>query len=160
MPTVSAGRRQAAAVEPSQPDGALNMGGLDDKLGFRLRFAERRIFREIGDSFQAFGVSPLLYSILTLLAMNPGCRQAELGAALGVHQPNLVEKIDTLVSRGLALRTPDPDDRRANTLRLTDAGIEFLVELDRIDDEVTSRIVERIGADDYATLVELLRKLA
>ena len=136
------------------------MGGLDDKLGFRLRFAERRIFREIGDSFQPFGVSPLLYSILTLLAVNPGCRQAELGAALGVHQPNLVEKIDTLVSRGLALRTPDPGDRRANTLRLTEAGVAFLAELDQIDDEVTGNIIGRIGEDDYATLVELLRKLA
>jgi len=159
MATTSVRRRQPASLE-LLGEGVLDMGGLDDKLGFRLRFAERRIFREIGDSFQAYGVSPLLYSILTLLSVNPGCRQAELGAALGVHQPNLVEKIDTLVSRGLALRTPDPDDRRANTLRLTDAGVEFLAELDRIDDEVIGRIIERVGQEDYATLIELLRKLA
>ena len=159
MSTITA-RRRAASEDAPHSESVLNMGGLGDKLGFRLRFAERRVFREIGDAFQAYGVSPLLYSILRLLAVNPGCRQAELGAALGVHQPNLVEKIDTLVGRGLALRTPDPGDRRANTLRLTEAGVEFLAELDRIDDEMIGRIIERIGKDDYLTLVELLRKLA
>jgi DNA-binding MarR family transcriptional regulator len=152
-------RRRPAAAEPAT-DGTLNMAGLEDKLGFRLRFAERRVFREIGEGFQPYGVSPLLFSILTLLDANPGCRQAELGAALGVHQPNLVEKIDTLVNRGLALRTPDPGDRRANTLRLTEAGEAFLAELNRVDVELNGRIRDRLGARDYDVLVDLLRKLA
>ena len=156
----STARRRQAALPDVQADVLLNMDGLDDKLGFRLRFAERRVFRELGDGFQAHGVSALLFSILTLLAANPGCRQAELGAALGVHQPNLVEKIDNLVGRGLALRAPDPVDRRANTLHLTEAGEEFLAMLNGIDEEITNRQVERLGARDYAILIELLRKLA
>jgi DNA-binding MarR family transcriptional regulator len=155
--TTTAQRRLAAVETP--PEGALDMGGLDQKLGFCLRFAERRAFREIGEAFQPYGVSPLLFSILTLLDVNPGCRQAEIGAALGVHQPNLVEKIDSLVNRGLALRTPDPQDRRANTLRLTEAGTAFLAELTRVDEAINQRTRERLGAGDYALLVELLRKM-
>lgn len=157
--TVTTARRKSAPAE-APADGALDMGGLDERLGFRLRFAERRVFREIGEGFQPYGVSPLLFSILTLLDCNPGCRQAELGAALGVHQPNLVEKIDTLVNRGLALRTPDPGDRRANTLRLTEAGEAFLAELNRVDVELNGKIKDRLGARDYATLIDLLRRLA
>ena len=157
---ISTARRRQAASPEVQADTPLNMDGLDDKLGFRLRFAERRVFRELGDGFQSHGISPLLFSILTLLAANPGCRQAELGAALGVHQPNLVEKIDNLVSRGLALRAPDPVDRRANTLHLTKAGEEFLSMLNQIDEDITNRQIQRLGVRDYATLIELLRRLA
>ena len=155
----STARRRATTPPEIQTDTPLNMDGLDDKLGFRLRLAERRVFRELGDGFQSHGVSPLLFSILTLLAANPGCRQAELGAALGVHQPNLVEKIDNLVGRGLALRAPDPVDRRANTLHLTEAGEDFLAMLNRIDEEITNRQIERLGTRDYAVLIELLRRL-
>lgn len=157
MTVTTTARRRPVAELPAEA--TLNMAGLEDKLGFRLRFAERRVFREIGDGFQPYGVTPLLFSILTLLEANPGCRQAELGTALGVHQPNLVEKIDTLVNRGLALRTPDPGDRRANTLRLTEAGEAFLAELNRVDEELNDRIRQRLGARDYELLVELLRRL-
>jgi DNA-binding MarR family transcriptional regulator len=148
--------RKREAVTESRP---LDMGDMDETLGFRLRLAQNVVFREFSDRFGAMELTQSLYAILILIQLNPGSRQMELGAALGIRQTNLVERIDTLVGRGLVLRAPDPADRRANTLHLTDAGEAFMKEVRAVHDEMTQDFLNRLGARDHAALVELLKKL-
>lgn len=139
---------------------ALEMDDMEESLGFRLRLAQNTLFREFSERFGALGLTQSLYAIMVLIQRNPGSRQMELGAALGIRQTNLVERIDTLVGRGLVLRAPDPADRRANTLHLTEAGESFMSEVRVVHDEMTQDFLNRLGARDHATLIELLKKLA
>lgn len=132
---------------------------MEDRLGLHLRFAQNQLFREIAAGFAPFDVTPLLFSILTLVEANPGCRQSDIGAALGVKPPNLAERIDTLVRRGLLGRTPDDSDRRANVLALTPAGKRMLARLKAVDETVSQGFVARLGADDHALLINLLKRL-
>jgi DNA-binding MarR family transcriptional regulator len=153
--------RQLDAPAPLEEVWApLRMGTLPDKLGVCLRFAQNQVFREIALKFAPFGVTPLLYSVLTLIEANPNCRQADVGAALGVKQPNLVEKINNLVERGLVTRLPDPSDRRANVLALTPTGQRFLADLTRTDEALCASFEARLGPADHAALLNLLKRLA
>lgn len=51
-----------------------------------------------------------------------GVRQVTLAQQLGVEGPSLVRVIDKLAASGLVRRESDATDRRANLLRLTEAG--------------------------------------
>lgn len=137
----------------------LDMAGIETNLGFRLKLAQQYVFREFVTRFNPLGVSPTHYSALMLIEKNPDCRQTELAAALGMRQPNLLERIDALVERGLVSRSPDPDDRRANVLRLTSEGSRFMTELHKTHEMHTRQLVDQLGEDGYAQLVELLKKL-
>jgi DNA-binding MarR family transcriptional regulator len=144
---------------PPPREQLLDMAGLDGALGFRLRLAQQYVFRDFVARFSAIDINPVLYSALVLIEKNGRCRQSELATVLGVRQPNLVDRIDTLVQRGLVSRSPDPDDRRANVLMLTAAGKRFMVRVHATHDEHTQKLKLQLGEAEYAALVRLLDRL-
>ncbi len=149
--------RIAALSVPDTARGALDAGELETAVGLWLRIAQQRDQREFTRRFAAEGITPLAYAILLVVDANPGCRQAELGAALRIRQPNLVEPLDSLVERGLIVRAPDPRDRRAQVLSLSDAGEGFVARLKASHAEMIEAYRVRLGSKTYDRLVELLR---
>lgn len=127
-------------------------------MGFWLRLAQQRDLRAFNDRFAEAGVSQLTYSILLVLEANPGCRPAGLAAAIRVRQPNLVEPLDALVREGLVSRAPDPRDGRAQVLALTPGGERRLEEIKAVHAGLIEGYRSALGAEDYAALVELLRR--
>lgn len=85
-------------------------------------------------------------------AVSSPVRLTDLAAALGVTSAAATLNVDRLVSRGLAQRDPDPDDRRSRIVSLTEAGQGALVEayedlpaevqelLDAVPDDEAQRI--------------------
>jgi len=94
-----------------------------------------------------------LYSILILIKVNPGCRQTDIGAALGTLQTNLVRRIDILVDRGLVTRTPDPIDRRGKVLRLTPAGEQMAALAEQRHRDLVEHMERQGAATDYPLLL-------
>ncbi len=137
---------------------ALDAGVLEDAVGFWLRLAQQQDLRRFNRLFAEAGVSQLVYSLLLLIGANPGRRQADLGAALHIRQPNLVEPIEGLIARGLVQRRPDPDDRRAQTLALTADGETLLARLRADHDALIDAYRERLGPEAYDQLVVLLQR--
>ena len=149
----------ASIPEPGAPAAlrGLDADALEGAVGFWLRLAQQQDLRGFNRMFASFGVSQLAYSMLLLIAANPGCRQADLGLILHIRQPNLVEPIDSLIARGLVQRRPDPDDRRAQTLALTPDGEALLARLRTAHDGLIDRYRERVGPQAYDQLIALLR---
>jgi DNA-binding MarR family transcriptional regulator len=131
----------------------LDMADLDQTLGFLLSRAQQQVFREFNDRFADLEITPRLYSILILIKVNPGCRQTDIGAALGALQTNLVRRIDVLVDRGLVTRAPDPNDRRAKVLRLTPAGEQMADLAARRHAEMVADMERQGAKTDYPHLM-------
>lgn len=72
----------------------------------------------------AHGVSMWGYSVLTALDGGPVRTQASLAEAIGADKTRIIATLDELQDAGLISRTPDPDDRRARLLEITDKGRE------------------------------------
>ena len=134
----------------------LEAAALEGAVGFWLRLAQQQDLRRFNRMFAKEGVSQLIYSVLLLIGANPGCRQADLGGALHIRQPNLVDPIDGLIARALVLRRPDPDDRRAQTLWLTQEGEALLARLRAAHDDLIDGYRRRLGPAAYDQLVALL----
>ena len=130
---------------------------LEAALGLWLRLAQQKDLRAFSRRFAGSGLSQLQYAAMLVIDANPGCRQSELGPALRIRQPNLVEPLEALSARGLVSRRADPRDRRAQTLELTSAGRRLLAELRASHAELIDGYRARLGEDGYARLVELLR---
>jgi len=136
----------------------LDMADLDQTLGFLLSRAQQQVFRDFNTRFADLEITPRLYSILILIKVNPGCRQTDIGAALGALQTNLVRRIDILVDRGLVTRSPDPADRRGKVLRLTPAGEEMATLAERRHRDLVQDM-ERLGQEtDYPLLLRSVAK--
>lgn len=67
-------------------------------------------------------LSPLEFAVLQQLDMSQGRRLTDVGATLLCVKSTITRIVDRLERDGLVLRTPDPDDRRAQRLVLTEEG--------------------------------------
>lgn len=70
----------------------------------------------------AHGVSMWGYIVLTALDRSPIRTQAALAEAIGADKTRIIPTLDELQRHGYIERMPDPDDRRARLLAITDSG--------------------------------------
>ena len=82
----------------------------------------------------------------------PAVDTARMMAAKHGH----TEVVDALESRGLVQRRPDPDDRRATLVELTEHGASVLQAIRGTEAE---RVFGRLSPADRAHLARILRKL-
>jgi DNA-binding MarR family transcriptional regulator len=136
---------------------ALDAGELEQAVGLWLRLAQQKDLKAFTRRFAESGISQLHYAVLLVIDANPGCRQSELGSALRIKQPNLVEPLESLAGRGLIERKADPRDRRAQTLALTADGRRLLGRLRTEHGELIEGYRSRLGPEGYRQLVALLR---
>jgi len=88
-----------------------------------------------------------------------GMRLTELASLAGLTKQSVGEIVDDLASRGYVECIPDPADRRAKLIRLTEKG-----EIARgigagLFEEIERRWAERFGADRIAAMRELLEEI-
>jgi DNA-binding MarR family transcriptional regulator len=75
-----------------------------------------------------------------------GMSQVDLAQILDLKPISLVPILDKLVEQGLVERRPNPKDRRANKLYLTEAGRTAVAELDFLRDDIARQVLG--DADD------------
>jgi DNA-binding MarR family transcriptional regulator len=67
--------------------------------------------------------------------------------------------VDDLERLGLVVRKPDPADRRAHAVELTDAGRRRRAEAGRVGDRVAAVLLAGFGPAERDTLMDLLERL-
>ncbi len=88
-----------------------------------------------------------------------GSRLTELAALAHVTVQSMGELIDALEKRHYVERIPDPADRRAKLICLTDRGWAALVRGREIVGAVQTAWAERLGDTKFEQLLALLREL-
>ncbi|MDV2476880.1 MarR family winged helix-turn-helix transcriptional regulator [Rhodococcus zopfii] len=86
-------------------------------------------------------------------------RLGEIAKALRIVPRSATEVIDRLEARGLTERLPDPADRRAVCVQLTDAGHDLARQLDAARDAEAGEFFALLDDRDRADLARILRKL-
>jgi DNA-binding MarR family transcriptional regulator len=133
----------------------------DEALGYCLRRAQVSVFQEFLSTFEDVSLRPVEYSILTLVHDNPGRKQIEISDVLGIKRANFVPIIDGLEARELVERRPSAEDRRANALYLTRAGLKFTLAVRKRHEALETELTLRLGGPaKRAELLELLRLLS
>jgi MarR family transcriptional regulator for hemolysin len=108
----------------------------------------RRMTRAVTSRFgiAEAGAAPLLW----IGRMGEGIRQNALAERIGVESPSLVRVLDDLAAGGLIAREPDPSDRRANLLYLTDRGRELTAEVEQELVDLRDRVLGDLDSADVA----------
>lgn len=134
---------------------------MDKVIGYRLRRAQAYVFAQFAERFAKLSLRPAEYSVLELIADNPGCQQGTLAKTLGIKRANFVGLIQSLDARGLTARGQQPGDKRANALYLTPAGQATIVEAREIQREFEQHCVDLLGGEaERDRLLMLLDRLA
>jgi len=155
-------RRKADITETDVADEKrpVDLGLLDNLVGYRLRRAQLAVFQDFLIAMKDFELRPAQFSVLAIIAANPGLKQSRVSEALGINRANFVALLDELEQRKLARRAPAPGDRRSNALFLTAKGEAFLKDAYRhLVAQHEKRVETVLGSADKQQLLSLLDKL-
>lgn len=112
------------------------------------------------------GLTPARAHLVWVLAAAGPTTQVALARALDVTPRNVTGLVDGLVRDGLVTREPDPQDRRATRVTLTETGSRVAEGLVTGRAELADRLFEGLGearvqalGDDLALLADRLETL-
>ena len=137
----------------------LNAGTLEALIGYNARRAYSAVSTLFFERMAPYGLKQVEYSVLALLAHNPGATSRQLCATLDILPPNFVNLISALDRRGLIERRPHPRDGRAIGLYLTPAGLALAQETEGVVVQMESDAATALTERERATLRRLLQKL-
>jgi DNA-binding MarR family transcriptional regulator len=138
----------------------VDLGEMTGLLGLMLRLAQVRIYEQFYAEFAGTDVRPGEYTVLAVIALNPGMRQGVLARTLHIKPAHMTKLVARLVANDMVTRTVPPEDRRSIHLALTPKGRGYLERHGPRFQKVHA--AERLPLTDQETeqLLGLLRKLA
>lgn len=105
------------------------------------------------------GLTPGPELLLMELWDQDGRTQAELGKALGLDASTITAKVKTLERDGLIVRTPDPNDRRAMIVSLTDRGRKLRPRVERLWAELEAATTRGLSERQRTDFLRMLRRV-
>jgi DNA-binding MarR family transcriptional regulator len=135
-------------------------------IGQLLAQLTRRFQTELFERLAAAGLAEarVPHTHVTAYIKAEGSRLTELAAMARMTLPAMSELVDDLERLGIVERRPDPRDRRAKLICLTDSGWEAMRTAHRVIAELEADYARRVGPDRFEaaaqTLDALLRDLA
>lgn len=132
---------------------------LESLLGYNARRAALTIIGVFLQRMEPYGLRPVDFSVLTLIAHNPGITSRQICATLDILPPNLVGMIKTLDKRGLIERRPHPTDRRAQGLHVSPEGKKLQKAAQTTATRLEVDAANRLSAEELDLLKSLLRRV-
>jgi len=129
-------------------------------LGWALGRVTRAHLRTAQDVVSDLPGGPRGYHVLAGLDEGPPSTQLALARTLGVDRTVMTYLLDQLEGAGLVARRPDPSDRRARHVLLTDAGRERLCDLERRLRDAEEHLLAPLEPAERDVLRTLLQRLA
>jgi DNA-binding MarR family transcriptional regulator len=131
----------------------------DETLSEAFRSVARQLRDTSQETLAPWDITPSHLRALRVLIRHGALRMSELSDHLRIAARSTTEVVDALEARGLVERRPDPDDRRATLVEVTEHGTRVLDAIRSARGTEAERIFDRLSQTDRAHLARILRKL-
>ena len=132
---------------------------LQTLMGYNARRAALCIIEIFLQRMAVYALRPVDFSVLSVIAHNPGVTSRQLCATLGILPPNFVAMLANLEKRELVERMPHPSDKRSVALQLTPNGEKLMREAERTAESLELDASARLSHAERKTLMRLLQKI-
>jgi DNA-binding MarR family transcriptional regulator len=131
----------------------------DETLAEAFRGVARQLRRTSRETLAPWAITPSHSRALSVLLHHGVMRLSELSDHLHIAARSTTEVVDALEARGFVQRRPDPDDRRATLVALTDQGTRAGAAIKSARDAEADRFFGTLSVTDRTSLTRILRKL-
>ena len=107
---------------------------------------------------EAYGITPVQYSLMTALARRGEMDQISIAREVGLERTTVAEVLTRLEARGLVTRRPDPRDRRVRLVKLARPGRTLVKKMAPAAQRAHDRTLEPLPEDERdALMLQLIR---
>ncbi|SFE76734.1 transcriptional regulator, MarR family [Sulfitobacter brevis] len=121
-----------------------------DTFGFLITDIARLLRRNFEREIERAGVpvTPAEARVLAHIARCDGIRQTVLADRMGMSPMSVTSFLDSLEAAGMITRGPDPQDRRAKRVTLTDTGTALLTPIAQAGQKVRATAMAGVAPSD------------
>ena len=143
----------------TEPSAASAGPSVDSEITWLLHRAAQRMRGATGEQADKHGIQLRDYIVLSALDLSPIRTQAALAESIGADKTRIIPTLDKLQERRYIERIPDPEDRRARLLAITESGrsVKNAAQVDIQRSE--ERWLGELSADDRSIFLRVLRQL-
>jgi DNA-binding MarR family transcriptional regulator len=131
----------------------------DETLSEAFMSVARQLRGSSQEALAPWDINPSHARALRTLSHHGTMRLSQLSDHLHIAPRSTTEVVDALESRDLVRRRPDPDDRRATLVEVTEHGASVLAAIRAARGSQSERIFARLSQEDRAQLERILRTL-
>jgi DNA-binding MarR family transcriptional regulator len=132
---------------------------LSGRPGFLIRRLHQIHLALFAEECGHFGVTPVQFSLLSVVAGKPGLDQSALALQVGVDRATTANVLARLEANGLLRRGRSATDSRVKLVHLTAAGRRMLGRMDGLARRAHERTLDGLPARDRARFVAFLARL-
>ncbi len=127
--------------------------------GFLIRRMHQIHLALFAEECAAFDITPVQYSIMTVVAVQPGLDQATLAHEVGVDRATLANVVARLEKKMMLRRIAAASDKRLKLVYLVPRGTRLLKEIQGAARRAHERTIEALPPVDRAMFMALLSRL-
>lgn len=130
-----------------------------ESFGFLVTDLARMLRAEMDRRIAGSGMdlTPAEARLLAHAARAGTVRQSVLAERIGVEAMTVSSYVDRLEARGLIERLPDPSDRRAKLIALTEAADAVLDQIKIFADETRMQAAQSVDPQSWAAMLKVLK---
>jgi len=132
---------------------------LAQRPGFLIRRLHQIHVALFAEECTGFDVTPVQYSIMSVISTHPGLDQSQISEEVGVDRATLANVVARLEAAGLLKRIVSRLDRRQKLLTLTARGKAMLARMQEPVFRAHARTIEALDLEHRALFMELLARL-
>jgi DNA-binding MarR family transcriptional regulator len=132
---------------------------LASRPGFLIRRLHQIHLALFAEECTGFDVTPVQYSIMTVIAARPGIDQSALSEEVGVDRATLANVVGRLEEAGYLRRIVSRLDKRQKLLTLSSRGKTLLTKMQDPVSRAHARTIEILSPETQAVFMDLLIKL-
>ncbi|MBI1399563.1 MarR family transcriptional regulator [Hyphomonas sp.] len=130
-----------------------------DELTFRFEDIPRMLRRAIDEILVDSGLSRTQWRLMGYVLRESGLTQTELARLLELERASVGSAIDSLSARGLVVREPVPEDRRAWAISATPEAEALLASLREAISEIYAQTFRGLTAQELQLLRRMLDQI-
>lgn len=133
---------------------------MNKNAGYLLSDAGRLLRRAFDERVRELGVTSPQARLLLNLERRPGRNQVFYAELLEIEPITLCRMVDRMEEAGLVARHPDPDDRRARLLHLTDRSSGEIARIRAALDGLIETLLDGFDEEEEAAFTAMLERIS
>jgi DNA-binding MarR family transcriptional regulator len=132
---------------------------LTSHLGYWLRYVSNHVSQAFARKVEAHGVTVAEWVLMRQLLEVEVLAPSRLADCMGMTRGAVSKLADRLIAKSLLVRAADPQDGRAQTLCLTQAGRSMVPKLAALADANDAEFFDHLAPEDRSALLRILREI-
>ena len=128
-------------------------------LAIVMHDVSRLLRRRVDKAAQTLGLTSAQWRVLAFVSRCEGSNQASMADHMDMEPITLSRHLDRMQAAGMIERRPDPNDRRAHRLFLTETGRTLMDGFRAATSDVMDDFVEGISEEELAMTIDVLARM-